>query len=324
MLLGGCGSKGTTENNKDQTADTSDDHPVITMNAPYRNMSTFVDKVNEKYPEINLEVIPYNGQNTSAYMMAMRSTGNMTDIYFTTYYAPGKYDEYVAVNTVQLINTTIRLVLVFAAALVCVSIVAIFLFMRASMSEAPVEFYVMSTPEEAAVWMMQEQTDLILLSGCMQNRDLRQTVDMLKTKAENVSILKGMKFLCAEDNELNAKILSEILSMYNAKCTIYSNGEQIVQAFEKINPGEYDAILMAIQMPKMNGIEAAKFIRSGRNPLGKTIPIIAMTANAFSEDVQQCMEAGMDAHIAKPLDITILEKTMRTLSVGGQSLWNHK
>lgn len=93
MLLGGCGSKGNTEKDKDQTADASGDHPVITMNAPYRNMSTFVQKVNEEYPEINLEVIPYNGQNTSAYMKAMRSTGNMTDIYFTTYYAPGRYDD---------------------------------------------------------------------------------------------------------------------------------------------------------------------------------------------------------------------------------------
>ena len=127
------------------------------------------------------------------------------------------------------------------------------------------------------------------------------------------SIIKGKKFLCAEDNELNAEILNEILDMYGAQCTICSNGVEIVQAFKNVKPGEYDAILMDIQMPTMNGLQATKEIRNGKNPLGKTIPIIAMTANAFSEDVQQCIEAGMDAHIAKPLDIATLEKTLRTL-----------
>lgn len=81
-----------------------------------------------------------------------------------------------------------------------------------------------------------------------------------------------------------------------------------VKAFEMVKPGEYDAILMDIQMPHMNGYEATKAIRGGRNPLGKTIPIIAMTANAFSDDVQNSIAAGMDAHISKPI---ILEKTMR-------------
>ena len=70
-------------------------------------------------------------------------------------------------------------------------------------------------------------------------------------------------------------------------------------------------ILMDLQMPNMNGLEATRAIRSSENPLGKTIPIIAMTANVFSEDVQHCISAGMDAHIAKPLDIDVLEKTLR-------------
>ena len=78
-----------------------------------------------------------------------------------------------------------------------------------------------------------------------------------------------------------------------------------------VKPGEYDAILMDIQMPHMNGYEATKAIRGGRNPLGKTIPIIAMTANAFSDDVQNSIAAGMDAHISKPIDVVVLEKTMR-------------
>ena len=138
------------------------------------------------------------------------------------------------------------------------------------------------------------------------------------SEMENTSILNGMHFLCAEDNELNAEILKEILEMYGASCTIYPAGETIVRAFEKVAPGEYDAILMDVQMPKMNGLEAARAIRNGSNPFGKTIPIIAMTANAFSEDVQHCIGAGMDAHIAKPLDIAVLEKTLRGFASGGQ------
>ena len=131
------------------------------------------------------------------------------------------------------------------------------------------------------------------------------------SETENESILNGMHFLCAEDNELNAEILHEILGMYGASCKIYPDGEAIVEAFKNVKPGEYDAILMDVQMPKMNGLEATRAIRNGNNPLGKTIPIIAMTANAFSEDVQHCMGAGMDAHIAKPLDMAMLEKTLR-------------
>lgn len=137
------------------------------------------------------------------------------------------------------------------------------------------------------------------------------------TDGENQSILQGLRFLCAEDNALNAEILKEILKMYNAECTIYPNGQEIVRAFKDVKPGEYHAILMDIQMPKMNGLEAARAIRNGSNPLGQTIPIIAMTANAFSEDVEHCMEAGMDAHISKPLDIAVLEKTLRGFVSGG-------
>jgi len=151
--------------------------------------------------------------------------------------------------------------------------------------------------------------------------NLALAIARIKTNAvpemENASILNGMNFLCAEDNELNAEILHEILEMYGASCTIYPDGEAIAEAFKNVKPGEYDAVLMDVQMPKMNGLEAARAIRSGSNPLGKTIPIIAMTANAFSEDVQHCMGAGMDAHIAKPLDIAVLEKTLRGFVCGG-------
>lgn len=137
---------------------------------------------------------------------------------------------------------------------------------------------------------------------------------------ESGTSLHGMRFLCAEDNELNAEILKELLGMYGASCMIYPDGQEIVKAFETVKPGDFDAILMDIQMPKMNGLEATRAIRNSENPLGKTIPIIAMTANAFSEDVQHCLGAGMDAHIAKPLDIAALEKTMRGIFSGGGRL----
>ena len=90
-----------------------------------------------------------------------------------------------------------------------------------------------------------------------------------------------------------------------------ADGAELVKAFEMVKPDEYDAILMDIQTPHMNGYEATKAIRGGRNPLGKAIPIIAMTANAFSDDIQNSIAAGMDAYISKPIDVAILEKTMR-------------
>lgn len=132
-------------------------------------------------------------------------------------------------------------------------------------------------------------------------------------KDEKESVLKGMRFLCAEDNELNAEILSAVLGIKGASCDIYGNGEELVKAFEYVKSGDYDAVLMDIKMPVMDGLQAARIIRQGRNPIGKNIPIIAMTANAFSSDVQDCLDAGMDAHVSKPLDISVLERTVKSL-----------
>lgn len=78
-----------------------------------------------------------------------------------------------------------------------------------------------------------------------------------------------------------------------------------------MKPGDYDVILMDVQMPRMNGCEAARAIRTGQNPLGRAIPIIAMTANAFSDDVRRSMESGMDAHISKPIGVELLERAIR-------------
>lgn len=120
------------------------------------------------------------------------------------------------------------------------------------------------------------------------------------------STLEGKHFLCAEDNELNAEILSSMLELSGASCKIYENGKLLADAFEHVKPGEYDAILMDVQMPVMNGYEATDAIRNSKNPLGTTIPIIAMTANSFAEDIERCLAAGMDAHIGKPIQIETL------------------
>ena len=138
-----------------------------------------------------------------------------------------------------------------------------------------------------------------------------------ETDEPDDNILQGMHFLCAEDNELNAEILMELLKIEGAACTICENGEKILEAFEQSVPGDYDMILMDVQMPVMNGYEAAKAIRSSSHELAKKIPIIAMTANAFSEDIQHSLAAGMNAHISKPVDIKTLEKTVRSIKSGG-------
>ena len=138
---------------------------------------------------------------------------------------------------------------------------------------------------------------------------------VLPEEEEETSPLSGMKFLCAEDNAINAEILEMLLEANGASCTICSNGQEIVDAFASVKPGEYDMILMDVQMPVMDGLEAARRIRSGENPLGRIIPILAMTANAFLEDMQKSREAGMDEHLSKPVDIAALEQTVKRFRV---------
>jgi len=154
--------------------------------------------------------------------------------------------------------------------------------------------------------------------------DLRIAEDRFVSSAEQVekdepagNVLKEMRFLCAEDNELNAEILMELLKIEGAECTICENGKRVLEAFEQSAPGDYDMILMDVQMPVMNGYEATKAIRRSSHELAKTIPIIAMTANAFSEDIQHSLAAGMNAHVSKPVEMKVLEKTIRSIKSGG-------
>ena len=145
--------------------------------------------------------------------------------------------------------------------------------------------------------------------------DMVQKTQALPEEEETVSPLSGMKFLCAEDNAINAEILEMLLEAKGASCTICSNGQEIVDAFASVKPGEYDMILMDVQMPVMDGLEATRRIRNGENPLGRIIPILAMTANAFLEDMQKSKEAGMDEHLSKPVDIAALEQTVKRFRV---------
>ena len=130
------------------------------------------------------------------------------------------------------------------------------------------------------------------------------------TDSEEQDILAGRRILVAEDNAINAEIICGLLDMFGAESVVVKDGKQAVGEFSGTAPGTYDAVLMDIQMPQMNGYEATKAIRSlGRADAGE-IPVIAMTANAFAEDVQSAIEAGMTAHVAKPIDVGILKTTL--------------
>ena len=133
-----------------------------------------------------------------------------------------------------------------------------------------------------------------------------------KKKQKNVKI-RGTHLLLAEDNELNAEIAKLLLEDEGAKVTVVCNGKQAVEEFGNTKPGTYDAILMDVMMPEMDGILATKMIRSMKRQDAAMIPIIAMTANAFDEDARKCLEAGMNAHLSKPLQIEQVLETIHDL-----------
>ena len=124
-----------------------------------------------------------------------------------------------------------------------------------------------------------------------------------KEETTEISKLKGVHILVAEDNELNAEITKTVLEMNGASVIIRENGLKTVEEFEYSEPGEYNFIILDINMPVMNGYEAARKIRSLDRADAKTIPIVAMSANAFAEDVEESLKAGMNAHISKPIKV---------------------
>ncbi len=130
-------------------------------------------------------------------------------------------------------------------------------------------------------------------------------------ETEEDNNLEGLHFLAAEDNEINAEILSEILSIEGASCEIVENGQFALERFASSTEGEFDAILMDVQMPVMNGYDATRAIRALKRKDAVKIPIIAMTANAFAEDERDALEAGMNIHLAKPVDVGLLKKVIK-------------
>ena len=123
--------------------------------------------------------------------------------------------------------------------------------------------------------------------------------------------LQGLYFLAAEDNEINAEILTEILSIEGAGCEVVENGRLAVERFQNSAAGRFDAILMDVQMPVMNGYDATRAIRAMERKDAGEIPIIAMTANAFAEDEKEALESGMNVHLPKPVDVEVLKKVIR-------------
>lgn len=144
----------------------------------------------------------------------------------------------------------------------------------------------------------------------LENEESKQQEECLECQEEDFS---GYHFLLVEDNEINSEILGELLQMRGATFTVKTDGLQAVNEFKNAKPGTYDAIFMDIQMPVMNGYEATKEIRKLNRPDARSIIILAMTANAFIEDVQASIEAGMDGHIAKPVDMKILYRTVANM-----------
>ena len=142
------------------------------------------------------------------------------------------------------------------------------------------------------------------------------TRDQESGQAEEESTLSGMRFLAAEDNIINADILKELLEMEGAKCEIAGNGLAALAMFRNSRQGYYDMILMDLSMPIMDGYEATRQLRALAREDARTIPILAMTANTFAEDVEKSFSAGMNAHITKPLDIRVLHNTIHRLRKG--------
>jgi signal transduction histidine kinase/ActR/RegA family two-component response regulator len=138
--------------------------------------------------------------------------------------------------------------------------------------------------------------------------------DVMNHEPENDDLnLQGMNILVAEDNDINWEIISTILDMYGIKAERAENGRICVEKMKAASEGSYDLIFMDIQMPEMNGLDATRAIRALDNAWASSIPIIAMTADAFSENITECLNAGMNGHIAKPIDVNLVIKEIRRI-----------
>ncbi len=147
-----------------------------------------------------------------------------------------------------------------------------------------------------------------------EDADCTEHVELPMQTESSAFDLRGKKLLIAEDNEINMEIATEILSMNGVQVVQAWDGQQAVEIFSASQPHEFDAILMDMQMPNMNGCQAAQAIRTLERADAATIPIIAVTANAFPEDIAKTQAAGMNAHIVKPIDFTVLCQLLQSLT----------
>ena len=146
--------------------------------------------------------------------------------------------------------------------------------------------------------------------------DLTGKESVSQEPEDNYSDLQGLHILVAEDNDINWEIISAMLSMFGITSERAENGRLCVDRMRAAAEGSYELIFMDIQMPEMNGLDATRAIRKLDNPWASSIPIVAMTADAFSENVTECLEAGMNGHIAKPVDIKLVIKEIRRIKEG--------
>ena len=144
-----------------------------------------------------------------------------------------------------------------------------------------------------------------------RNRSDAETAEETQNNRVPAENFSGMRVLLAEDNELNREIVIELLNSCGIKLTCAQNGQQALDLVREQPANAFDLILMDIHMPEMNGYEATEAIRNLADPAKAALPIIAMTADAFEEDVQKCIAAGMNGHIAKPIEYSLLFETLR-------------
>ena len=157
---------------------------------------------------------------------------------------------------------------------------------------------------------MKGTTFIIDFERDIQNID--EEKDNLEQKTDE-SILEGKNVLLAEDNDINAAVAMEILKAHGMNVEWAKDGQEVVDKYLRSVKGEYDIILMDVRMPKLDGMQATKIIRNSSHEEAKDIPIVAMTADAFDEDIKRTMQAGMNEHLTKPIDIKVLISTLISL-----------
>ena len=156
-------------------------------------------------------------------------------------------------------------------------------------------------------------TFTVTLNICILSQEKNNDKEKISMNENDYSDLEGLNILVAEDHDINYEIISALLQMYGIKSERALNGYECVEKLKSAEASKYSLIFMDIQMPIMNGLDATRAIRSLEDPKKKNIPIIAMTADAFSENISECLNAGMNGHIAKPVDINIVIKEIRKL-----------